>query len=731
MGTRIHRAVLILALGAACGAHAQEPADITAPAAAGAPTAPPQTVDTVPVNEEAPAREPEPDAVTLDAVEVTAQRRRQRLVDVPVAVTAMTQDQVDARRIERLDDLNSLAPGLQVSRSPSNTTISQLTIRGSSQINPAIYWDPAVGVYLDGVYLGKGQGSIFNIVDIAGVEVLRGPQGTLYGRNTIAGTINFVTREPSGNFIGNVGLELGEFNQRVYKASVDLPRVGILAATLGARVEERDPWIATTETSPVDGMNNRDNQGAHLGAVLDLWTGLEAVYHLDYGKTDQTNNFLQLVRYNDSPTCSTDCMSPYVSRQRRDTADINAPSAEFADILGHSFVLSWDATDWLTIKSITGQRDVKWVDKLDLDGSPNDVAHSERHTDYEQFSQDFNFTGRLGAFTWTAGYYLFTDEGFTNNPIFVSISGAPIYFDSRYGTEAEADGFYGQVDWNPIERLTLAAGIRQTNERKELSRVFGYTVDPNVPYTYYMPEGYRAPGADFSATTPMASVAWRFSEGLNVYARYAEGFKSGGFNGEYSNITSTDPVAEHERETNTPFRPEQQQSFELGAKTSWLDGKALVNVAAFQNKLEDLQVSIFTASGAAASVIRNAGKATVKGLELEAAFMPWQGTTLRGNYAWLDPVYDEFIDAVCGPPLVPGGAPQDCQDENVANNRAFVHAPESSWNLVLDSEFWNTDWGTLRGTLDYVWTDSFYTYPYQLAMPGDPPCQGGGEGGGD
>jgi iron complex outermembrane recepter protein len=461
-------------------------------------------VDTVPVNAEAPAREPEPDAVTLDAVEVTAQRRRQRLVDVPVAVTAMTQDQVDARRIERLDDLNSLAPGLQVSRSPSNTTISQLTIRASSQINPAIYWDPAVGVYLDGVYLGKGQGSIFNIVDIAGVEVLRGPQGTLYGRNTIAGTINFVTREPSGNFIGNVGLELGEFNQKVYKASVDLPRFGIAAVTLGARVEERDPWIATTATSPVDGMNNRDNQGAHLGAVLDLWTGLEAVYHLDYGKTDQTNNFLQLFRYTDSPTCSTDCMSPYVSRTRRDTADINAPSAEFADILGHSFVLSWDATDWLTIKSITGQRDVKWVDKLDLDGSPNDVAHSERHTDYEQFSQDFNFTGRLGAFTWTAGYYLFSDEGFTNNPIFVSISGLPVYFDSRYGTEAEADGFYGQVDWRPLEPLTLAAGIRQTNERKELSRVFGYTVDPNVPYTYYMPEGYRAPGADFSATTPMA-----------------------------------------------------------------------------------------------------------------------------------------------------------------------------------------------------------------------------------
>src|SRR5262249_4155222 len=153
----------------------------------------------------------------------------------PVAVTAITQDQVEARGIGRLDDLNSLAPGLQVSRSPADTTISQLAIRGSSQINPAIYWDPAVGVYLDGVYIGKGQGAIFDIVDLQSVEVLRGPQGTLYGRNTIAGTINFITREPSGDFNGTGGVEYGAFNDRIYRASLDAPRVGIASLTLGAR----------------------------------------------------------------------------------------------------------------------------------------------------------------------------------------------------------------------------------------------------------------------------------------------------------------------------------------------------------------------------------------------------------------------------------------------------------------------------------------------------------------
>jgi iron complex outermembrane recepter protein len=701
---------------------AEEPAMTTEPAVAdaaaspeAAATPPDAAVASVPLAAEAEPLPAEP--VTLDDIQVTAQRRRQRLVDVPVAVTAITQDQIEARGIGRLDDLNSLAPGLQVSRSPSNTTISQLAIRGSSQINPAIYWDPAVGVYLDGVYIGKGQGAIFDIVDLSSIEVLRGPQGTLYGRNTIAGTINLVTREPSGRFVGTGAVEYGSFNGQVYRASLDLPTLAFADLTLGVRKETRDPWISTTATSPVDGMNDRNNQGAHLGALLHLADNLEAMYHLDASETDQTNNFLQLYRYANMSDAQAQAN---VSRQRRNTADINAPTGEFADVTGHSLIVAWQAADWLTIKSISGQRTVRWVDKLDLDGSPSDIAHSERHTDYEQRSQDLNFSGALGAWNYTLGAYYFEDEGFTNNPIYVAIGGlVPLHFDSRYGTQASAWAGYGQVDWTPLERLTLTGGARYTAEKKDLDRVFGQSPDPAlVPYDYHMPEGYRAPGAEFTALTPMGSVAWRLADWLNSYARYAEGFKSGGFNGEYSNVTGS--TEDHQRETNTPFQPERQSSIELGLKGSLLDGRALLSMAAFQNKLTDLQASIFTAGGAAASVIRNAGKATVEGFELEAVVMPFEGTTLRANYAFLDPVYDEFIDLVCTGPN--NGEP--CNSENVANNRAFVHAPETSWNLVLDSEFWHTGWGTLRATLDYAWTDEFYTYPYQLTGPGDTPCSG-------
>ena len=708
---------LAVLYAAAVAAQDNPPAETPAPAPAAEPAEaqPPETVPTVPVAEDAAAAPPVADEpAQLDSIEVTAQRRKQRLVDVPLAVTALTQDQVEARGLGRLDDLNSLAPGLQVSRSPADTTISQLAIRGSSQINPAIYWDPAVGVYLDGVYIGKGQGSIFDIVDLAGIEVLRGPQGTLYGRNTIAGTVNFLTREPSGNFSGHVSAEPGSYAGRVYKASMDLPRIGIADVTLGVRQERRDPWVVTTPGSSSDGLNDRHSDGAHATALLDLAQGLEALYRVDYSETDQAMTFLQLVHDDDA------ALAPYVARERLDRASIDSPATEYSKVEGHGLTLTWEAQSWLTVKSITGYRKVKWVDQLDLDGTPDDIAHSKRDTDYDQKSQDLNLSGGADGWHYTLGYYYFADEGFTNNPIHAVTYQQgnripPLDLDSRYGTRSKARAAYGQLDWTPGAPLTLSAGARRTTEKKELDRLFGFSTN-GAPYTYYINDDpndptssglFHASGVEYDATTPMGSIAWRVLPELNAYVRYAAGFKSGGYNGEFSDVQGT-PQSNRD-ETNTPFRPEKQRSLEVGAKSSFWDGRALVNVAAFRNKLQDLQASIFTATGAAASVVRNAGRATVRGVELETAVVVVTGTTVRANHAWLNSRYDEFQDAECD-----NATPKNCVDGNWAANRAFVHAPRRSWNLVADSELWHAPWGALRAVADYAWTDSFYTYPYQL-----------------
>ena len=169
----------------------------------------------------------QPEATGLEEIVVTAQRREERLQDVPVAVTAISAEQLRSRGITNVSDLSALAPNVNVLPAAANNTGAHISIRGAVQQNPALYWDPTVGIYLDGVYVGKNLGNVFDIVDLERVEVLRGPQGTLYGRNTLAGAVNLVTRQPSGKLNGTAKLDLGNYDLAVFEGTLDLPRFGI------------------------------------------------------------------------------------------------------------------------------------------------------------------------------------------------------------------------------------------------------------------------------------------------------------------------------------------------------------------------------------------------------------------------------------------------------------------------------------------------------------------------
>lgn len=655
---------------------------------------------------------PPAEVKTLETVVVTAQKREQKLQDVPIAVTALSQKQIESRGIDNVLDLNALGPGLQVSKTPSNNTISQIAIRGITEINPAIYWDPAVGIYLDGVYIGKAQGSVFDVVDLARIEVLRGPQGTLYGRNTIAGAINLVTPKPSGVFGGQASLELGNYNELTEKVSVDLPKWGIASFSIGARAEQRDGWVTGAAGSSAQALNNRKNAGVRLAGLFEFSPNFSADYRFDHSDINQNPAYAQLYRADNAfftfvgyPT-----EASYVSQQRQTVADINAPVFEISRVQGHSLTLTWNATPEDTLKSISAYRHLDWRDSLDLDGSPNDIAFTQRFTKYREWSQELQWVGHKGRFNYVGGLYYFFDDGRTNNPQEFFSKG--VLYDSQYGTGTKAGAAYAQLDYRPLDPLTLTAGVRYTEERKRLDRIFGCNSAfyPNCmaapgTFNYLIPAGTHG-SRSFEATTPVFAAAWKFSEQLNVYARYAYGFKSGGFNGEFSDPTQSS--AANVQETLTPFKPEKQKSLELGAKSNFLDDRAQLSLALFRNQATDLQESVFVGSGAAATVIRNAGRATIKGLELEGAFVPVAGTTVRANYAWLDPRYDQFIDTDPGT-----GQPHDYK-----NDRAFPHAPRNSFNVVIDSELARFAWGRVRALADYAYTSSIYTYPYQLDPAG-------------
>ena len=223
--------------------------------------------------------------------------------------------------------------------------------------------------------------------------------------------------------------------------------------------------------------------------------------------------------------------------------------------------------------------------------------------------------------------------------------------------------------------------MRNTNEEKTVNRYLAAGSYVVIPAT-------TKGTASFSANTPLLIASYKLSDQVSLYAKYTEGFKSGGFNGEANDVP----------ETLTPFKPETTKSFEGGLKSTLDGGKTTINVAVFQNKISDLQESIFTAKGAASSNIRNAGKATTSGIEVELAFRPTADLRLQANYGYLNAKYDEFID---------GGV-------NVANNRAMPHAPKNSLNLLVDATLNRSSFGVLRAVADYSYLSSQYMYAYQL-----------------
>jgi len=517
---------------------------------------------------------------------------------------------------------------------------------------------------------------VFDLVDLERVEVLRGPQGTLYGRNTLAGAINLITRKPSGEFGGSASVDVGDHNARVGKLSVDLPAFGILKASVGLRTEKRDGWVKTTAGSSVPALNDRDTQGARVALNFDISRDLQVDYRFDSSRVDQNSRFSQVVR-SDLPAN----LGVVVSQGRQATAGIDGPSFEKLDLKGHSITAEWKFNAGNTLKYIWAKRDMDWKDALDLDGSPVPLAHTQRLSDYGQRSHELQLVGSAGPINYVAGLYSFKDDGFTNNPQSFFFGSAT--FDSRYGFTTKANSAYGQLDYRLSDSITLTGGVRRTKEDKTVSRLLSAGATPLIP-------AGTSGSTSFSSTTPMASLGYKLSEQMSVYARYAEGFKSGGFNGE----------AQTAAETTTPFRPEKVKSVELGLKSTLAGGKAQVNVALFQNRITDLQQAVFTASGSAASNIRNVGQATTQGLEVEAAFRPLADLRLQAGYGYLDARFDELLEL----------------GVNVAGNRAVVHAPRHTLSLLADAVLARTSYGKLRGVADYAFTGSHYLYPYQLTQ---------------
>ena len=648
----------------------------------------------------------------VEEVVVTAQKRKEKLSEVPISITAISGAQLETRGIEGVGNLNALAPNLMFKPNPGNDLISTVALRGSVTGQPAIWVDPSVGMYVDGVYVGKSQGSVFDVMELERVEVLRGPQGTLFGRNTEGGAINMVSRRPTGVWGGSVGLDIGNRSHYTERVALDLPKMGIASVSVAYRKEDQKGW-AKNATGP--DLGKVDKEAYRLAAKLDITKDFVVNYAYDNSNIDNTPTVTSL--YATSGWSGTfpstfgaflggaiqTAYAPYVTTSRPTNVSTNDGGFgiwEKSKTEGHALELDYKLSDRNSLKYIYATRKMSYNDAQDIDGTPvNTVAgfwggqvYYHRDTTYKQESHELQWVGNTDRLKYVGGLYYFEDAGTTIGPqnmtVFFGPAAAPRHSDYAANTKAKA--IYGQVDYSLTDKWTATAGMRRTIETKS-GWTYNYTTtgfDGPFLATVFPKTSYEA---TFTGNTPMFALAYKWDETTNVFARLAKGFKSGGFSGELLNATVT-----------TPYKPQTSLSAEMGIKKAFAGNRAQLSASVFQSKITDQQVTQLVPA-TTQSFLTNAGKSTYQGLELEGSIIPTDGWKVQASYGYLATKFNEYIDNAlnlgAGRPLI-----------DTAGNKEAGYAPKHTFSFNVDGRLAQTAWGTLRGIVDYTYTASSLLY---------------------
>ena len=627
----------------------------------------------------------------LEEIVVTAQKREESLQDTPIAITAITESTIDDLDIANVVDLAGMAPNVHIINTPSNNTAATVAMRGGVTINPAITWEPTVGMYLDGVYIGKGQGSIFDVVDLERVEILRGPQGTLYGRNTLGGAINLISKKPSGAgtsakvTLGNYGLRQTQLIGDYEIGENVFTKVVINNKKRGGYVSNNEsPYQAaqgvvpnTTHHTELDTV---DSKGFKFTVAYE---GEKTSVNLSLDKTDQDNipPFAQLT--NTIPGWSTAFgvgasartgglklwpIELFTNTDRQAVSHINAPTYELSVVEGTSLTIDREVSLG-NLKVIWAKRKTDWDDNLDLDGGPFPIANTQRHTNYSAETFEVQLSGSTDKMEYVLGYYALKDDAYTSNP--QSFFGGGTAITQNYSGSGDSKAFFGQFTYAVAEDWDVTLGARTTEEDKSGFKEYVGIISASGK-------------GSFDDTTGTFILSHDYSENTNLYFKVAEGFKAGGFNGESSN-----PFA-----ASTPYAPETISSTEFGLKGKYFNNRMMLNVAYFDNEHEDMQISYFTANAAAASEVIN-NSAEISGLEIETITLINDTTKLMVNIGTLDSAFTGNKVASDGYLL-----------------EQVPYSPETTLYMSLEK-----DYGNYRVRLDHSRIAEHPTFPYNSKDP--------------
>ncbi|MGE4430454.1 MAG: TonB-dependent receptor [Sphingobium sp.] len=564
-----------------------------------------------------PTRSPMADSGQVQEIIVSARRRNESIQSTPVAVTAISPVMLENKASLSITDLQGTAPSVLITTQSTGASAANISIRGIAFADIDKSFDPAVGVMIDGVYIGTSTGQLLDFFDIDSIEILRGPQGTLFGRNTIGGVVNVRRSKPTGEWGGKIEASYASFNTIALRSVLNVPVVeGLLAAKVFEFHQQTDGFYRSATTGQRIGGNNQENFGASF--LLTPSSSFDALLTVE--QQDQKFNPTQA-----SLTATGDVFCdamPVGACDRNNTSDLytvyRAQDYYPANYRARASTLeaNWDL-DVVKLTSVTSYRESREFQQQDF-GTAG-VYVGTRRQRYHQFSQELRASGNLfDGFDYVVGAYYFSSKYhlLDNTVIFGADTGTMDITGKSRSMAAFAD-----LNWEFAPRLRLSGGGRITHDRKQNI----------VPALFDGAATYKQ-----SKFTPKISLDWRPTNDLMLYGTWSQGYRSGGFSGRGATLFSA----------TTPYRPETVSMFEGGIKSEFFDRKVALNIAAYITDYKNMQQNTtLTRDGGNGNetVVVNAAGAKIKGVEADLTARPFAGLTLRSSAGYTDAKFKGFL----------------------------------------------------------------------------------------
>tara|TARA_B100001142_G_scaffold6912_3_gene6966 strand:- start:1144 stop:3465 length:2322 start_codon:yes stop_codon:yes gene_type:complete len=665
----------------------------------------------------------------IEEIIVSAQRRDQNLQDIPLSVTAFTDDTIKALGFTQSVDIAAQTPNFSVGYPNGETGIPAMFIRGVGVSDFRVFTPAAIAPYADEVYVAQSAGQIFQLLDMDRIEVLRGPQGTLYGRNATGGAVNYISKKPTQEFEGDVNLTAAEFGYTSIEAAIGGPVSETVGYRLAVSKTDSDGWLknnltgndqqgvdelayrALIEWNPTDSVNVLLNlhggktesdavQYRHLG-LLDANGDMCAMAEINAG------NCVDAFGYSENLPFTTDDGRVIPAASAYDEGSYNFEAQNDTEFWGTSLKVQVNIGDML-LTSITGYDDLEDSRPEETDASPNELISGILGVNQETFSQEFRLSQQRDGWNWIAGAYYLDDEaqdqtGFNVlggiRPFFIGVDDANFCGDGTFApAPGNPDGFcpgqfvsngasrtvqtiesfslYGDASIDLNDMLKLNVGLRYTDEETGHDVIQIYN-EPSINF----PVRFAGVGKkDFDSVSGRAVLDWSVNDDVLLYAGISTGFKAGGIDSTVDGIV--------------PYDSEELINYEAGFKATLADRTVRLNGSFFYYDYTDLQVFTFTVVGNQTfSVLSNASDAKVAGAELELQWFPTENTFVNFGMGILDTEYEDFQDSVTG--------------DDFSGNQ-IVMSPDLTYNGLIQHDFHLSGGSTLTAQLDFSFQDDVF-----------------------